>query len=80
MNDIAAKIAKLQAKAETLQTQLRATQSRIAALQKKQREQEQGELLQLLKASNLTTEQLRAILQNRAPVRPAQPAEIGETE
>lgn len=80
MSDIADKIAKLQERAATLQTQLRAVHGRIAALQKQQQAEQQAEMLELVKAANLTPEQLRAILQSRATAQPATVAEIGENE
>jgi TolA-binding protein len=66
MSDISDKIKKLQDRATALQTQLRATQARISALQKQQREQEQAEMLELVKSANLTPDQLRSILQSGA--------------
>jgi len=80
MSDVSDKIAKLQTRATTLQTQLRAVHNRIAVLQKQQQAEKQAEMLEIVKSSNLTPDQLRAILQSRAPAQPAAQVKTAATE
>lgn len=80
MSDVSDKIAKLQTRAEALQAQLRATQTRISALQKQQAAAQQAEMLEILKSSNLTPDQLRALLEKHKPAKAIAPASTAGAE